>query len=184
MVTSHQVPSVGVNFWGPQGWRFMHTVSFYYPETPSREDQYAYCAFFRTVGEVLPCPYCRKHYKAYVSANPPEKKMANWQQLSRWLVDLHNVVNARHGKPHFSYDRALKLYRPHKESATKGEGGKPNPKPDGKSGCGKPDGCGKSGILSGGCAGTLFKVTSCALMAVVLGGFLLLFVNYLRLRGS
>lgn len=158
MVTSHQAPTVGVNFWGPQGWRFMHTVSFYYPENPTREEQYSYCAFFRTIGQVLPCVLCRKHYKAYVATHPPEDKMANWQQLSRWLVDLHNAVNARHGKPQFSYDRALALYRPAGGSAKES----------------------KVSILSGGCAGTLFKVASCALMAVVIGGLALLLVNYLR----
>ena len=94
--------------WGPVGWKFLHYVTFAYPMTPSVEQQNAADHFFGSLGKLLPCDTCQEHYQEEVSSHPPDTR--SQATLSAWLVDLHNRVNARLGKPHFTYNQAAAAY--------------------------------------------------------------------------
>lgn len=96
-----------LNQWGAAGWRFLHSVSFSYPAKPSFEERRHMFTFLRSVGHVLPCKRCRAHYNAYVEARlivPSSAPLASREALSRFLVDLHNDVNARLQRPSVHYD--------------------------------------------------------------------------------
>lgn len=95
--------------WGPAGWKFLHSVSFAYPEHPTLVDKQRYLRFFKTLAFVLPCPACRKEY-SIVSRNLSMEKLANQETLSRWLVAVHNAVNKRLGKKIVSYNTVKKMY--------------------------------------------------------------------------
>jgi hypothetical protein len=66
--------------WGPAGWLFLHCVSFGYPNDPDNYDRINqnpvnytrnnYLNFFRQIGYVLPCRYCRDSYIEYISQIP------------------------------------------------------------------------------------------------------------------
>ena len=55
--------------WGKPGWIYLHTTSFNYPNDPDEYDRsmdvpigttrQTYKKFFTSVGETLPCRYCR-----------------------------------------------------------------------------------------------------------------------------
>lgn len=63
--------------------------------------------FLRSVGHVLPCKRCRAHYNAYMSArltDPSSPWLTSRETLSRFLVDLHNDVNARLQRPVVDYE--------------------------------------------------------------------------------
>tara|TARA_X000001036_G_scaffold355051_2_gene336781 strand:- start:2486 stop:3082 length:597 start_codon:yes stop_codon:yes gene_type:complete len=87
--------------WGPPGWFFLHTVSFGCPVSPSDFDRENgimegttkknYETFFRNVGEILPCRYCRDSYKKYIAELPPDA--SSRESLVKWLVQIHNKVN-------------------------------------------------------------------------------------------
>jgi hypothetical protein len=94
--------------WGPAAWKFLHTVTFAYPHNPSLEQQRAADAMFSSLGALLPCDRCKDHYQNEFALHPPDTR--NGATLSAWLVDLHNRVNARLGKPQFSYAQAAKTY--------------------------------------------------------------------------
>jgi hypothetical protein len=53
--------------------------------------------------EIIPCLSCRDHFEQVLVDNPvPEA-----DDLFKWSVDVHNIVNKRLGKPEFSYEAAL-----------------------------------------------------------------------------
>jgi hypothetical protein len=78
--------------WGPSLWRFLHVISFTYPDKPTASDEENYRKFFLSLGEVIPCPGCAKHYKEYVAEHPIAFETKD--SLSRWMYDFHNHVNA------------------------------------------------------------------------------------------
>ena len=96
--------------WGPPLWNEMHTVTFEYPINPDQQDKYNIINYFRGIVHVLPCEKCRDHYQSELELYPVENFVNSKEELSRWLIDLHNRVNARLGKPHFPYEKAVEKY--------------------------------------------------------------------------
>lgn len=83
--------------WGPGAWKFLHEITFYYPEDPSVEQQTHALNLFNSLRVLLPCEECRTHYDLDLKSFPPDTKSKT--TLSQWLIDLHNRVNIRLGKP-------------------------------------------------------------------------------------
>jgi hypothetical protein len=94
--------------WGPAAWKFLHAVTFSYPDEPSLQDQQAAEQLFTSLRVLLPCDACREHYDAEIRQHHPNT--ASRTLLSSWLVDLHNRVNSRLGKPLFLYEQAKSVY--------------------------------------------------------------------------
>lgn len=80
-------------YWGPDGWKLLHSITNNYPENPSRYDILTHCCFFNLIGEVLPCKYCRMSYKKYIGELPVEKHLKSKKTLFKWLYLIHNKVN-------------------------------------------------------------------------------------------
>ena len=89
-------PSRYVEFFGPSMWKTMHSVSFTYPNEPTPEQRMQYIDFFRSIGPVIPCPSCSKHYMDYLEKNPIDAD--NTDSLANWVYDLHKDVNKRQNK--------------------------------------------------------------------------------------
>ena len=49
--------------WGPPMWFTLHTISFNYPVNPTDLDKKHYYKYFKYLGKILPCKYCRENYK-------------------------------------------------------------------------------------------------------------------------
>lgn len=99
------------NFWGPALWNSLHTMTFHYPDQPSETDQRHYSEFFHSLQHVLPCENCRQHFgRALTQTHPLQPALKNQETLTRWLVDLHNSVNVRLGKPVVSYESVKEKY--------------------------------------------------------------------------
>lgn len=91
--------------WGPSGWLFLHCVSFGYPfkidpNNPEHlEKQNDYYRFFYYLGKVLPCKYCRNSYMEFFANNSPMNHLGSRKELTKWLYDVHNLVNDKLGVP-------------------------------------------------------------------------------------
>lgn len=100
--------------WGASGWRFLHAVSFAYPDEPTFEERQRMFAFLWSVGHVLPCRRCRAHYESYLQAHHLTSASAtalrDRTSLSRFVVDLHNDVNRRLQRSEFDYERVRYEY--------------------------------------------------------------------------
>ena len=84
---------MNVNKWGPSGWIFLHTITFNYPEKPTKQDKKKYINFFNSVGDILPCKYCRDSYNIYIKHIPIKYFIDSREGLTYWLYNIHNLVN-------------------------------------------------------------------------------------------
>ncbi len=91
--------------WGPSGWLFLHCVTFGYPfkidpTNPEHlEKQNDYYRFFYYLGKVLPCKYCRNSYMDFFANYSPMKYLSSREEFTKWLYDIHNMVNDKLGVP-------------------------------------------------------------------------------------
>lgn len=96
--------------WGPHAWIFLHTVTFNYPQEASDADKQSIRTFVQSVGSQLPCPTCQVHFAKLLKDYPIEKVWQSRDALSRWMVNLHNMVNRRLNKPEYEYDVVRSRY--------------------------------------------------------------------------
>ena len=101
--------------WGPLLWTIMHTVSFNYPDNvkPNDSRRAGTRAFFDALPLMLPCADCRPHLaQNYKTLHYGDHVFSSRQTLSRFVYDLHQLVNAQLNKPPFnvSYEELCRRY--------------------------------------------------------------------------
>jgi hypothetical protein len=82
-----------------------------YPERPTENDKIAYKTFFVSIGNILPCDICRKHYKEHSEKFPIDYALENRRALVQWLIDIHNEANKSLGKQVWTYDQVISYYK-------------------------------------------------------------------------
>lgn len=91
--------------WGPSGWLFLHCITYGYPykidptNQEHLEKQNDYYRFFYYLGKVLPCKYCRNSYDDFFSTKSLMTCLGSRKDLTKWLYDVHNLVNDKLGVP-------------------------------------------------------------------------------------
>lgn len=101
------------SIWGPPLWHSLHTISFNYPVNPTDEDKDNYKQFIMSLQNVLPCRYCRQNLQENLKKNHKLKKkhLKNRETFSRWMYDLHELINTQHNKVSgLSYEDVRSLY--------------------------------------------------------------------------
>lgn len=97
--------------WGSCAWDFMLAISMTYPDNPDEDTALRYKNFYYSLTDVLPCVVCRDHYKQNISkVLPIDNYLGNSKLLSKWVIQMHNIVNRKNNKKVVGYDEALKLY--------------------------------------------------------------------------
>jgi len=93
------------NIWGKSAWIFIHSIAVNYPKDPTPTEKENTISFFHSLGDILPCRYCRKHYKDNLKKLPVN---ANSKiDLLYWTIDIHNEVNKITNKKVLSREEAL-----------------------------------------------------------------------------
>ena len=83
-----------VSLWGPPMWHFLHTMSFNYPNEPTRENKKEYMHFIYQLKYVLPCKYCRINLKKNFKHMPLKMEhMKSRYTFSKYIYDLHEHIN-------------------------------------------------------------------------------------------
>lgn len=79
-------------------------VAAAFPDTPSEQEKKCAYVFMLSLGSILPCEYCRVHYKAMLAelALSPDH-FCSRDAFFRLVFDMHNKVNARLNKPQLPY---------------------------------------------------------------------------------
>jgi hypothetical protein len=88
--------------WGPAGWLFLHSVSFGYPlkiDNSNSSKKIEYKVFFESIGDILPCKYCRESYNKYIQEIPIDDHLNSRDELVKWLYLIHNKVNNKLNVP-------------------------------------------------------------------------------------
>lgn len=112
---------VGPHCWGPPQWTALHQILRGY--RPSAKTKAGLRRMLSGLGDLIPCHHCEEHFKAMVKANPP--KDASREDVYKWSVDIHNIVNKRLGKPVLSYAQVAQLLT--EQCANGKSGGVPPP---------------------------------------------------------
>jgi hypothetical protein len=88
---------VSPDVWGPNLWGTLHLLCLTGTITPNFVQEYA---------TVIPCPMCAGHFAEILKENPlPDSD--DPLVLFRWSVHVHNLVNARIGKPILDPEQAM-----------------------------------------------------------------------------
>ena len=111
--------------WGPHAWITMHAMSAAYPNKPTEEQRRAGFNLISSITELLPCDRCKKHFrqvcKDFGFTSPSSKVLSSKYDFFGFLVEAHNIVNFRLGKPIMSHswarERYEKMITPMTESA-------------------------------------------------------------------
>jgi hypothetical protein len=82
------------SIWGPALWHYLHTMSFNYPNHPTRKDKIHYKQILLNLQNVLPCNHCRTNLKTNFRQLPlTNKDMKNRESYSRYIYNLHELIN-------------------------------------------------------------------------------------------
>jgi len=85
--------------WGPLMWSYLHIMSFNYPVNPTPENKKHYRDFVINLQYVLPCKYCRMNLTNNFKKKPLSMcHMENRETFSRYIYELHELVNKMLGK--------------------------------------------------------------------------------------
>jgi hypothetical protein len=98
--------------WGPSIWLFLHTMSFNYPNDPTKENKKHYRDFILNLEYTLPCKYCRINLKKNFKKLPLKMEfMKNRYTFSKYIYDLHEHINTMLNKTSgLSYDDVRERY--------------------------------------------------------------------------
>lgn len=98
----------------------MHSIAASSPAEMGETEKAQYIAFFKSIGDVLPCPSCRSHYTEYLTTHSiadalsqPAPLNPAWPgniALQEWVHRLHNEVNKRTSKPLVTATESFKAY--------------------------------------------------------------------------
>ena len=91
---------VSPEIWGPNLWGTLHLLCLAGTITPN---------FVQEFAKVIPCPMCAGHFAEVLKENPlPDSD--DPLVLFRWSVHVHNLVNARIGKPILEPEQAMERW--------------------------------------------------------------------------
>lgn len=80
--------------WGPSLWHTLHCISVNYPVNPSTDDKRNYKNFIMSLRYVLPCGKCRENLTDNFKLHPlTATALKNRRNFSKWMYELHEVVN-------------------------------------------------------------------------------------------
>lgn len=77
-----------------------------YPDVPTAADKNEAEKYFTALRGALPCSVCKFHYSELLIHSPP--RLGSREELLEWLIETHNDVNRRTGKPVLSLAEAKK----------------------------------------------------------------------------
>jgi hypothetical protein len=114
----NSVDSMDPAFWGRSTWLSLHTFTFNYPSVPTEEDKQKHYNYFKSLGDMLPCPTCAASYKIYFKYIPLEQYLDDTYGITFWLYIIHYLVNKKlnKSKNNISFLQVVKIYYSQKSS--------------------------------------------------------------------
>ena len=98
------------DIWGPHFWYILHIISFDYPLRPTEYDKRVFHDFYSSLKDIIPCEKCRKHYRTHINKYPLTPHLDTRDTLVKWVIQVHNFVNASLGKPILSIPEVMDIY--------------------------------------------------------------------------
>lgn len=99
------------SLWGPHLWKSIHYIALGYPDNPDPELRTTYKDFYVNLWRVVPCLKCAINYRRHLTELPPiDEFLGSKEDLFKWTVALHNLVNVELGKPQMDFKTASAMY--------------------------------------------------------------------------
>lgn len=86
---------MNTQFWGPSGWKFLHSITAIYPVNPTLTDKIMMRDFMQLVCDILPCKYCRASFTKYSQSLDITPYLESREMIMEWLYKMHNKVNGK-----------------------------------------------------------------------------------------
>ena len=86
---------MNTTFWGPDGWKFLHILTFIYPEKPNQYEKEKMKNFMNSIRFILPCKYCRLSFTKYMKSLSIDDYLDSRDLCIEWLYRIHNKVNKK-----------------------------------------------------------------------------------------
>jgi hypothetical protein len=111
-VSSHfsEKNSSDPKLWGVHLWQFLHYSVKKFPEHPNQIEISLMKSWISSLPIIIPCETCKRHYKEYIDASNLDSVCSSRMTLFNFMVDIHNAVNTRLGKPVISHEEAWSMY--------------------------------------------------------------------------
>ncbi len=93
---------------GPDFWSVLEELAVGYPERADAEMQLSMKQTLAGIAKHFPCIECSRHFTPHVAKMEP-KDLYGRMGLTSWIINTHNTVNKRLGKPVYSFPEAMKL---------------------------------------------------------------------------
>lgn len=167
------------NVWGPSMWTSLHSISFCYPNNPTKIDKENYKKFFELVGEMLPCSFCRESYKKFITVGITkldDDALKNRNSLTKWLYNIHESVNRKLNVDYcISYEDVVNRYESYRSSCNH------NPKKDdsGNNDSKKTTGC-NNALHNRAESFKIANIKDCSVIPIKISKS---FIHYAKLRG-
>ncbi|KAG0352029.1 hypothetical protein BG005_008473 [Podila minutissima] len=94
---------------GRATWKLLHTMASRYPEKPKLDERAAMKQWIMLLSRLYPCGECATHFQLILKEHPPQT--SSRASLSNWSCGIHNIVNARLGKPEFDCSTLADVYK-------------------------------------------------------------------------
>ncbi len=100
------------NFWGPKVWYMLHVFSMNNNMEIKKNKRHNYYIFYTTLIYILPCYQCSKHYTNIIyDINKLEEDKIDVKYMTKWVYDVHNIVNGLLDKPEYDFNRLKEDYK-------------------------------------------------------------------------
>lgn len=99
------------NVWGPFGWYFLHSISYYNLfNSLSLKEKEGLKLIIISLNSIIPCPECRKHFSQKYKKIDINKLIDNPNELINWIIQIHNEVNKSNKKKSYTRHQVDQLY--------------------------------------------------------------------------
>jgi len=98
--------------WGPSLWHTLHVISFNYPVKPTKKNKRDHKRLIYCLRCTLPCGKCRKNFRKNLKDLPlTEKDLKNRKSFSKWMFNMHELVNKMlNKKSGLTYEQVKERY--------------------------------------------------------------------------
>jgi hypothetical protein len=110
--TKHHISMNDPSVWGPAFWFTLHNGSSNYPLSATPIVNNRMQGFILGIPLMLPCELCKEHASNHIENNKNNLSdiCSGRDNLFKFFVDFHNIVNIRYNKPIVSVEDAYNMY--------------------------------------------------------------------------